>query len=138
MNTYILYATPIKNNERQTDDTIILYVDAPKDDALREATQEKLASFPKGHFLLAGDSVDCQLRMKKAPTPMHSPGEGWYIGTVTYSVATGNARIDTEPINDERFDTRDEAMAWIEEQDQADAAMSEADKIAAAGTEILS
>ena len=138
MNTYILYATPIKDNDRQTDDTIILYIDAPNDDALQDATAEKLASFPEGHFLLAGDSVDCQLRMKKAPTPMFSTSDGWYIGTVTYSVATGNARIDTEPINDQRFDTRDEAMAWIEEQDQADAAMYEAEKVAAAGTQVFS
>lgn len=137
MNTYILYATPIRNNERQTDDTIILYVDAPNDDALHDATAEKLAGFPEGHFLLAGDSIDCQLRIKKAPTPTFSTSEGWYIGTVSYSVTTGNAQIDTEPVNDERFDSRDQAMAWLEEKAKADAAMHEAEKVAAAGTQIF-
>jgi hypothetical protein len=137
VNTYILYATPIKNNERQTEDTIILYVDAPNDDALHDATAEKLAGFPEGHFLLDCDSIDCQLRMKKAPTPMYSTSEGWYIGTVTYSVTTGDARIDPEPVDDQRFDSREEAMAWLEEKDQADAAMREAEKVAAAGTEIF-
>jgi hypothetical protein len=138
VNTYILYATPIKNNERQTDDTIILYVDAPNDDALQDATAEKLAGFPKGHFLLDGDSVDCQLRMKKAPTPMFSTSEGWYIGTVTYYVTTGGASIDPEPISDERFDSRDDAIVWLEEKAEAEAAMHEAEQVAAAGTQIFS